>query len=206
MDLYILNQKGFKFEHFIMFMVDKVHISKTMCSFLRHNPEEVGGIDNEGFTSLDNVVEALDKERKEYNVNEETVRDIVEEDDKDRYEVRDGKIRATHGHSEHVDVEIGSGDNIEVPDVLYHGTPEENAEKIMRDGLKPMSRKTVHLTEDKEGALSTGKRHSDDVVLLVVDAKRLQEEGYRLRDAKGGIYVVDNKIPSKFFSIKYNNY
>jgi len=44
------------------------------------------------------------------------------------------------------------------PPVLYHGTPERNLSKILRDGLEKMRRHHVHLSPGEASATVVGAR------------------------------------------------
>ncbi|WP_252901185.1 RNA 2'-phosphotransferase [Vulcanisaeta sp. JCM 14467] len=72
-------------------------------------------------------------------------------DPKGRFEVRDGMIRARYGHNKSLNVDIRYDVDNEVS-VLYHGTTKEALTRIMREGIKPMNRKYVHLVLDLRDA------------------------------------------------------
>ncbi|MGM9582152.1 MAG: RNA 2'-phosphotransferase, partial [Phascolarctobacterium sp.] len=96
-----------------------------------------------------------------------TLKEIVRDDEKQRYSFNeDGtKIRANQGHSVQVDVEL-----IEAapPAVLYHGTGIKYMESIAKEGLLPRQRLYVHLSSDVETALKVGKRHGKPFVYGVL--------------------------------------
>jgi len=169
----------------------RTRISKLMAYVLRHSPWEFGlKPDEEGFVPLEELVRAL---RNVYpNVTEELVREIVENDPKGRYEIRDGKIRARYGHS--YPVSLNHEEDRETR-VLYHGTPRRNLGQIMKEGLKPMKRQFVHLTTSREEALETGRRHGRDVVLLVVDTECLRKRGLKIYRAGKNVRIVERVPP-----------
>lgn len=49
------------------------------------------------------------------------------------------------------------------PAVLFHGTATASLPVILADGLRPMRRQYVHLSADRDTALSVGSRKSADV-------------------------------------------
>nr|WP_330363181.1 RNA 2'-phosphotransferase [Lacrimispora indolis] len=99
-------------------------------------------------------------------INMEVLEEIVATDNKQRYSFNADKtlIRANQGHSIPVDVELIEQ---EPPEVLYHGTAGRFLSSILSDGLKPMSRLYVHLSDDMETAIRVGKRHDNPIVLKV---------------------------------------
>ncbi len=171
--------------------MNRVRVSKLMAYILRHSPEEFGlKPDREGFVPLGKLVGAL---QTVYPcVTEEFVKEIVENDPKGRYEIRDGKIRARYGHS--FEVSLNHEEDRESR-ILYHGTPRRNLEQIMREGLKPMKRRFVHLTTSRSEALETGRRHGRDVVLLIIDAECLRRRGLRVYRAGKNVRIVRSVPP-----------
>ena len=63
--------------------------------------------------------------------------------DKRRHEVVGDRIRALYGHSLPGKLRR---ETAKPPAMLFHGTSPEAAEKILREGLKPMRRQYVHLS------------------------------------------------------------
>ena len=121
-----------------------------MSVILRHEPERFGVLlDAEGYTPLDELLVAV---RKRYpNVSEADLRAVVEtvEPAKQRYSIVDGHIRANYGHSlEGRILHAGAPP----PDLLYHGTAQHVLDTILAQGIRPMARQYVHLTEDRAGA------------------------------------------------------
>lgn len=83
-----------------------------------------------------------------------------------------------------------------VPDRLYHGTARRNVDSILEEGLRPMGRQQVHLSETVEGARDVGRRHDDDPVVLVVDAAALVEAGFDVEKRGRETYTVAHVPPS----------
>ena len=166
-------------------------MSKLMAYILRHSPEEFGlRPDVEGFVFLGELVRAL---RTVYpDVTEELVRGIVENDPKGRYEIRGEKIRARYGHS--YPVSLNHEEDRESR-FLYHGTPRRNLPSILKEGLKPMRRRFVHLSTSRTEALETGRRHGRDVVLLVIDADCLRGKGLKVYRAGKNVRIVERVPP-----------
>ena len=70
----------------------------------------------------------------------------------------------------------------------------------MKDGLKPMSRQYVHLSQNEEMALTVGKRHGEPVVLYIM-AKTMYEEGYKFYLSENKVWLVDN-VPINYIKLK----
>jgi putative RNA 2'-phosphotransferase len=122
---------------------------------------------------------------------------VVRENSKQRFEFSpDGRfIRARQGHS--VDVDLG-WDIREPPAMLYHGTVGNALEAITHEGLRPMSRHDVHLSEDASSAREVGGRRGKPVV-LVVDAAAMHDEGIEFRRTDNGVWLVE-RVPPKYLS------
>lgn len=93
----------------------------------------------------------------------ESLEEIVRTDSKGRYSFNEDKtkIRANQGHSINVDVEL---EEVEPPEILWHGTGEKYVESIRETGLIPKSRLYVHLSDKYTTAVQVGKRHGNPKV------------------------------------------
>lgn len=107
---------------------------------------------------------------------------------KDRFELSaDGtRIRARYGHS--VEVDLGYAPT-PPPPVLYHGTARRFLTDIRRDGLSPMRRRQVHLSEDAASAREVGARHGSPVV-LAIDAGAMALDGAVFHRLPGGVWLT----------------
>lgn len=90
----------------------------------------------------------------------ELLEQIVANDNKGRFAFSEDKtrIRANHGHSIPVDVELKQ---TEPPEILYHGTGEKYVEGIHTQGLISKSRLYVHLSADIETAKKSARGMAD---------------------------------------------
>ena len=171
-----------------------VKLSKLLSYILRHNPSHIGiSLDEMGFSNvtLEEIARRIAEKRGYEWVRPEHILRLVEMDEKGRFEVRDGRIRATYGHS--IDVEAG----VPVSDVatLYHGTTLRAWRRIRKEGIKPGKRKYVHLSPSVEEALIVARRHGEDVVVLEVDARAMINDGFEIRKA-GKVYLVREVPPN----------
>jgi len=170
----------------------RVMISKFLSGLLRHFPDSFGlKLDDEGWARLEDVLRIVGER---YGVGRKEVELIVKFDPKGRFELRDDRIRAKYGHS--VRVEVDWSESSEIPPILYHGTHPANVPSIMKEGLKPMRRREVHLSETLEDAVEVGRRHHPNPAVLAIDAKGMLRRGLKIRK-KGRVYTTDF-VPSEF--------
>ena len=165
--------------------------SKFISLILRHKPETIGiKLDEHGWADVEDLLKGVD-------IDFSTLEKIVKEDEKGRYSFSDDKtkIRANQGHSINVDVEL---EEKIPPNVLYHGTAEKYLDSINIEGLKPMSRLYVHLTEDLEIAKKTGQRHGK-LVIFEIDAKRMIDDGIKFYLSVNNVWLV-RTVPPKYLS------
>ena len=169
-------------------------VSKQMAYLLRHAPEQAGlQLDPEGYVSMDELVDAIRQTIPE--VTPDTVRAVVAlvEPRKQRYTIQEDSVRANYGHSVADRIELAPA---EPPALLFHGTAREALGEIREQGLLPMRRQYVHLTTDRQLALSVGRRHGA-ACLLEVDAKRAHCDGIVFYKANFTFWLAD-AVPSRF--------
>jgi len=171
----------------------KVKVSKYMSYLLRHNPENLN-INNEGFVDLD---ELLSKLRERYDVDKCLISEIVNQGNQKRFEIADNKIRALYGHS--LDVKVGLEEDKSV-EVLYHGTTPASTSEILKNGLKPMKRKWVHLSPTKEMAIEVGRRRTLNPMILEVNAEEARKNGIRFFKATERVFIC-SEVPAGFIKL-----
>ena len=171
--------------------------SKYISLILRHKPEVIGiSLDEHGWANVDELIRGVSKS---HTLDIETLERIVAEDEKQRYSFNEDKtlIRANQGHSIPVDVEL---EEVQPPELLYHGTGEKYVESIDKQGLIPKSRLYVHLSADEETARKVGSRHGKPVIYIVKSGEmyRNQEKFYR---SVNGVWLTKN-VPVCYLSKK----
>ncbi|GAB6946439.1 RNA 2'-phosphotransferase [Vulcanisaeta sp. JCM 16161] len=175
-----------------------------MTYLLRHNPKAVDlTMDHEGWVSIDELVNAIRTRwsSRAYSwLTKEHVIVVALLDPKGRFEVRNGMIRARYGHNKSLNVSIKYEIDNETR-VLYHGTTREALVRIMREGLRPMNRKYVHLVLDPEDAYEVAIRHGSDVVILRIDANCLRRNGQQILIATDKIRLTNYVPPQCIESI-----
>lgn len=169
-----------------------VKIGKFMTYLLRHHPDAQGlKIDPQGgWASVKDLLDIL-------NISLEDLEEIVRRDEKGRFSFESSshkRIRANYGHSIDVDLNL---DEIEPPDLLYHGTAERNLKRILKKGIKKMNRRQVHLSKDLETAVEVGKRHGKPAV-VVIDSHKMHNEGHKFYLSGDETYLTDYVHPRYF--------
>jgi putative RNA 2'-phosphotransferase len=176
-----------------------VRLSKTIAHALRHKPEDYGlKLDAEGWVAVEDLLTAL---RKRFGTQRPLsvadIERIIAESSKQRFEMRNGKIRAFYGHSTATRIEK---ETAIPPAVLYHGTTPEAAQTILREGLKAMNRQYVHLSADEKTARLVGLRRSSRPVILHIDALEASRQGIQFYLGNEDIWMADT-IPPQFISL-----
>lgn len=161
---------------------DHRRLSKAMAFLLRHQgPNKGVPIDKAGFASMDDLALAL-------NVDSSHLLAVAEHPGEPRFEVREGHIRALYGHS--LDVVIDAGIRVGAPTSLYHGSSWSTLEAIVRDGLIPMQRRMVHLTNVAEEAMAVGERKGAPIVLAI-------DQSHDEEPVAEGIWVATSVPPHR---------
>lgn len=174
----------------------KLLLSKFLSYILRHNPAKYNlELDRFGFTSLDKIIEILKNKFKHFS--EEEVFKIIKDGSKGRFELVGNKIRARYGHS--INVSPCSSPVIP-PEYLYHGTSSRCICSILKYGLKPMGRKFVHLSTNREDAYRVGLRHCKTPIILKIYARMAYLSGIKFFK-EGNVYLVKT-LDKKFIKKK----
>jgi putative RNA 2'-phosphotransferase len=176
-------------------MVPLDRLSRFLSFLLRHRPAEYPlSFDRHGFVAWNALKEQL---RARFpDVSDEEIRSVIMGTDKQRFEMRDARVRATYGHSFVIDL---GDESIVPPDRLYQGAPRDVADTVLREGLKPRGRAYVHLSASLEEALAVGRRRDPDPAILVVDARAAHENGIGFY-VSGPLYLA-GEIPARFLSL-----
>lgn len=130
---------------------------------------------------------------KEVGVTLAELEEIVENNDKGRYQLSEDKtlIRELYGHSVPVELEYVP---VQAPAILYHGTAVKNYESILASGIVSRNRQFVHMSEDVQTAISVGQRHGEPIVLRI-DSERMSADGCVFYNPKNGIWLTECVLP-----------
>lgn len=172
-------------------------ISKQLSYILRHRPDSIGLVlQPGGWLEIDELLAALGRNGR--SVSPAVLERVVAENDKQRFEFSDDRlrIRARQGHS--TDVDLGY-QPAAPPDVLYHGTATRHLESIFQQGLVKGRRHHVHMSTNKETMLQVGMRHGKPV-LLSIDAARMVAAGHEFFVTGNQVWLTDH-VPPEYLAV-----
>ncbi len=164
--------------------------SKFLSLILRHKPQIVGlQLDEHGWADVDELISRVK------GLDRATLEQIVATDEKQRYSFSaDGKlIRANQGHSIPIDLKL---EEVEPPEILYHGTTEKFSVAILAQGLKKMSRLYVHLSSDVETAEKVGLRRGKPKI-FVIESGKMFVDGFKFYRSVNGVWLTEY-VPAKY--------
>jgi len=168
--------------------------SKFLSLVLRHQPEVIGiELDQNGWVNVDELLSALARKGREMSI--ETLRQVVRENDKQRFSFSedDKRIRANQGHS--VEIDLGYRPATP-PKLLLHGTPQQFVRPIADSGLKKMNRHHVHLHVDVETSKAVGRRRGKPV-LLKIRALDMHKAGFEFFVTPNDVWLTD-RVPVEY--------
>ncbi|MGE3831916.1 MAG: RNA 2'-phosphotransferase [Parvibaculaceae bacterium] len=175
--------------------MDDVRISKFMSLVLRHQPEALGvTLDPNGWTALDDFTRRMNGK---FGIGEADIRRVVETNAKQRFVIRDGRIRANQGHSVEVDLQLRPA---APPRLLYHGTTRKAFDSIMVLGLIKGERRHVHLSEDIVTAEKVSTRRSGPWIVLAVETGTMHAQGIPFFRSENNVWLTDTVAP-EFLSV-----
>ncbi|MCE9584417.1 MAG: RNA 2'-phosphotransferase [Planctomycetes bacterium] len=171
-------------------------LSKLMSLILRHKPGAFDlTLDGEGYLPIADLLAGI--RTRMPGCSESDIRRVIEtvETNKRRFSIRGGDIRANYGHSTAAGITYPEASP---PAELLHGTARSSVPAILAEGLRPMNRQYVHLTEDRELALRIGARHGEPHVLKVA-AVSAHAAGCRFYVSGSAFWLVA-AVPPDFIS------
>ncbi|MBH5317820.1 RNA 2'-phosphotransferase [Paenibacillus sp. GSMTC-2017] len=165
----------------------EMSLSKFMSKILRHSPKEFGIIlDSDGYCSVESLVAAIQKESRWSKISINDIENVVNNCEKQRYERTGVYIRANYGHS----AEKINYKEAMPPSILFHGTNTKVSSIILSEGIKPMGRKYVHLSESIDFATLAGKRRGE-LVILNIHTQSAYTLGVKFFLANNGVWLSD---------------
>jgi putative RNA 2'-phosphotransferase len=166
--------------------------SKFLAYVLRHQPAAIGiTLDSAGWVEVDVLLAALARHGRP--INGALLARLTGDTDKQRFEIRDGRIRAAQGHTVPVDLRLTPE---QPPSLLHHGTVARFLPGIRADGLRPRGRTHVHLSADRQTAVTVGARRGEPVV-LTVDAGGMHAAGHVFYRAASGVWLTAHVPPDR---------
>jgi len=170
-------------------------LGRFVSGALRHFPESAGvEMDECGWVNLNALYEIM--KRRYRWLKKEHLYALVESDEKGRYEISEGWIRARYGHSVNIDLDYEESDS---PYVYYGASPEE-VDVLMENGIFPIKQRYVHLSTSLEKATEVALVHTESPVILQVDAREARKDGISFKVATDYI-VLSERIPPEYLLI-----
>ena len=174
-------------------------LSRYLSYLLRHNPGDLDlSMDSNGWVNCKELIDKIHKQGR-YIINMDVLKLIVRDDDKQRYAFsKDGKyIRANQGHSINVNLEYVPS---KPPACLYHGTDARFMKNIMEsNGLSPMSRQYVHLSDNTNTALAVAMRHGHTPIIFQIDTEKMCKDGFTFYKSENNVWLTKH-VPAMYFS------
>ncbi len=165
-------------------------LGRFISGALRHFPDDLGlAMNQHGWVDLEVLCDAM-RTRYKWS-NKEKLFSMIESDEKRRYEIQGRKIRARYGHS--VDVDLDFPEN-SLPE-LYYGASREEVDILLEKGIKPIKQRYVHLSTSSEKAMEVARIHTDDPILIRINAKEAQNNGVRMISATETIVLCEEIAP-----------
>lgn len=169
-------------------------LGKIISGALRHFPGELGlNMDSHGWVNISELGKAISQKypwAKKYHIDA-----MFDTDEKGRYERKGEMVRARYGHSINIDLDYP----ISQYKTLFYGTSEEEADRILEIGLKPVNQHYVHLSKSLEEAVKVACIRTEHPVIISVDARKAIENGIMIMDA--GPVCLSAQIPPEFIRI-----
>ena len=174
-------------------------LSSILIGILRHFPQQFNvKLDARGWADIEEVCNAIkNKIDRFYWIRKRHVVALALTDEKGRYQLQEGKIRATYAHT--IEVDLSDLPEADV-DILYYPVTEEELEIVLEQGLLPTDRNKVHLSGSIEKAREAGKIRVENPVILKIDAKKAMEDGIVIKKAGKEVYIAD-EIDAKYISV-----
>lgn len=147
---------------------------------------------------MEELLEVMQDQRNLTWVTQEDVDKLLAEQERKRFELVDGNIRATYGHSFRKPILYKS---IEPPARLFIGLPRPAANDARVSGLGPTGRQYVHLSANSEEALKLGHIHDPGAILVTVRADDAAANGIQFHEPAEGLFLVA-RIPAEYLEIE----
>lgn len=175
-------------------------LSRFLALVLRHRAHNFDlDVDDEGFVSIDDLLDVIDERHRSLDwVEYEHIEELANKPGRKRFEVREGLVRATYGHSFRRPVRYP---HVDPPETLYIGAVQSRLPELKAKGLEPSGRQYVHLSESSEEAVEIARHQGNDATAVTVRAAEAAREGVQFHHPTDGIYLVA-KLPPKYLDIE----
>ena len=161
---------------------------RIMAGVLRHFPDKFDlEMDKQGWVEASEFVEAVKSQRRHFHYLEtKHLQAVVETDPKGRYQLKNGRLRATYAHTLDLELDLPTDQN---PEHLYFACSKEDSEEYLEHGLYPVDRNIVHLSCTRLNALEAGRHIIGKPVVLLADVRTAEEADCVIMKAGKTVYL-----------------
>jgi len=167
-------------------------LGRFVSGALRHFPEKLGlSMYEDGWVSINALTVAIARKYKwpkKYHIYA-----LVESDEKGRYEISGGKIRAVYGHSVDVVLDYPLYDG----EFAYYGVSPEEVDILLEEGIQPLKQRYLHLSTTLEKAIEVAMIHTENPSIFKIDVAAAIDDGLNVMIANDDILLVD-EIPADY--------
>jgi putative RNA 2'-phosphotransferase len=93
--------------------------------------------------------------------------------------------------------------SVQPPAILFHGTSSRFIKQIKHEGLKPMGRRYVHLSVDRQTALPVAKRKQGISFIITVQASKAYQNGIKFYQGNNTTWLADYVSPD-YLNVRTN--
>lgn len=185
--------------------MDFVTISKTISYLLRHGAKDEGlNVSRDGFITIDDLIQAL-YDKNGITVSHFIIQRIVDNDEKNRFFIKDNLIRENQGHSKRMDikVELREIQPFEL-ETIVHGTYKNHLKNIMTSGLNSGTRDHIHCVKSVKQELMRPNCNAR----VYINVQKAMDDGIKFYESKNGVVLtpgVDQVLAPKYLSVKAKN-
>ena len=169
---------------------------RVMAGVLRHFPDRFDlEMDKQGWIEASEFIEAVKSQRRHFHYLEtKHLQAVVETDPKGRYQLKNGRLRATYAHTLDLDLDLPTDKN---PEHLYFACSKDDSIEYIEHGLYPGDRNMVHLSSTRLNALEAGRHIIGKPIVLLVDVRAAEEADCAIMKAGTTVYLV-KELPGDF--------
>ena len=169
---------------------------RIMAGVLRHFPDKFDlEMDKQGWVEATEFIEAVKIQRRHFHFLEtKHLQAVVETDPKGRYQLNNGRLRATYAHTLDLDLDLPTDQN---PEHLYFACSQEDSDEYLEHGLYPGDRNMVHLSSTRLNALEAGRHIIGKPIVLLADVRAVEGAGHEIMKAGTTVYLTKD-IPGEF--------
>ena len=175
-------------------------LSRFLALVLRHRALMFDlPMDEEGFVPIDDLLDLMAERQRSLDwVEPEHIETLARNQGRQRFEIRDDRVRATYGHSFSRPIFYPA---VEPPEELYMAMPRARMAEVRQKGLRPQGRQYVHLSRDREEALEIGRHHDPNASAITVRARAAHDHGIKFHRPTEGIFLVA-QIPPEYLDVE----